>query len=239
MDPNAQLLASVIPPAPPSTWQRIARSMAQLRAPSLRSIMRWSRSREARDCALAALATAALVVFFYRSEASSVASTRATAAPHPPAAPAARAEQASLRLRPPAPEVLAAGVPSAPAAARLAQTSEDDAMPSADNSSADNSSEDVPSADASSTDVPRAAPATTRGKSSARSAKQRSRADKKYSKKKKLAKGKHKSKRTYAARPSTRSGRLAKKQRVATPGPLGAWLATRSRADEASAVKRR
>jgi hypothetical protein len=75
IDPNERLLASTVPPPPPSRGDRIRQAIRQLRWRDLQRIPAWFHSREGHSCVLAALAGAALMLGFYRSEAASAAST--------------------------------------------------------------------------------------------------------------------------------------------------------------------
>lgn len=212
VDPNARLLASVIPPAPPTLGARAARFITTRRSGDLRSVVRWSRSREGRACFLAALAGVALALGFYRSESSSAAS----AGPSPRLVPPATtlAASASVRSEPLAltPTVTSAPTAGAKETAALATAVAGDAAERA----IDDASNAMPPA-------PRkAAGAKSKGKSKGKKASRHSR----------------KAKRQSVARASSRGGRRAKAQRTVATGPLAAWLATQ-RSKEASSSKRR
>lgn len=216
IDPNARLLASVIPPAPPTLRARAARFITTRRSGDLRSVVRWSRSREGRACFLAALAGVALTLGFYRSESSSAASA-GPAVSHARPSTAVPAS-AGVRSEPLALTPTATSAPTAAGAneaAALAPATRDDVA------------DDV---------VDDAAPAALRDASDAVRPSPRKTASAK-SKVKKASKHSRKAKRQSAARASSR-GRRAKSQRTTATGPLAAWLATQ-RSKEASSSKRR
>jgi hypothetical protein len=221
VDPNARLLASVIPPAPPTLRARAARFVTTRRSGDLRSVVSWSRSREGRACFLAALAGVALTLGFYRSEASSAAS--AGPAPHHGRASATLAPSASVRSEPLALTPTATSAPTAAGAdetAALAVAAVDDA--------ADDGVDDAAPAPALG-DVSDPSDAVRSAPRKAASAK---------SKGKKAGKHSRKAKRQSVAKASSRGGRRAKSQRTTATGPLAAWLATQ-RSKEASSSKRR
>jgi hypothetical protein len=216
IDPNARLLASVIPPAPPTLRARAARFITTRRSGDLRSVVRWSRSREGRACFLAALAGVALTLGFYRSEASSAASAGpATSHARPSTAVPA---SASVRSEP------LALTPTATSAPTTADANEAGALAPA---TRDDAADDV---------VDDAAPAVLGDASAAVRPPPRKTASAK-SKVKKASKHSRKAKRQSVARASSRS-RRAKSQRTTATGPLAAWLATQ-RSKEASSSKRR
>jgi hypothetical protein len=220
VDPNARLLASVIPPAPPTLRARAARFITRRRSGDLRSVVRWSRSREGRACFLAALAGVALTLGFYRSESSSAAS----AGPAPRhARPSTLATSAGVRSEPLALTPTAA---TAPAAARANE------MPALTTTAVDRAADGVVGDAAPTPALDDASDASDAVRSAPRKAASAK------SKGKRIAKHSRKAKRQSAARTASRGGRRAKSQRTAATGPLAAWLATQ-RSKEASSSKRR
>jgi type IV secretory pathway VirB10-like protein len=218
IDPNARLLASVIPPAPPTLRARAARFITTRRSGDLRSVVRWSRSREGRACFLAALAGVALTLGFYRSESSSAASAGPAASHGRPST--ALPASASVRSKP------LALTPTATSASTAAAANETAALaPPALDDAADDVADD-------------AAPAAALGDASeaVRPAPRKTASAKR--KGKKASKHSRKAKRQSAARASSRGSRRAKSQRTTATGPLAAWLATQ-RSKEASSSKRR
>jgi hypothetical protein len=210
-------LASVIPPAPPTLGARAARFITTRRSGDLRSVVRWSRSREGRACFLAALAGVALTLGFYRSESSSAASAAPTPRPVRPAT--TLASSASVRTEPLAltPTATSAPTPAANERAASASAVMGDAADDPPSEMALNDASDaVPPA------ARKAAGAKNKGKT----------------KSKKASKHSRKAKRQSVARASSRAGRRAKAQRTVATGPLAAWLATQ-RSKEASSSNRR
>jgi hypothetical protein len=170
----------------------------------VRRIVRWSRSREGRNCFIAAL-LAGLLLGFYRNEPWSVAST-ADAASQVSTPANVLAERASVRPLSPAPIPR----PSPPAPARSAPPASPERAVASDS---------VPGVE------PRP-PAPRKG--SARAADRRLSAAKK-----KLGK-KRRAKRLAKARAAKRGARHAKAERATKPGPLNAWIAARSRSEDSS-----
>jgi hypothetical protein len=221
VDPNARLLASVIPPAPPTLGARAARFITTRRSGDLRSVVRWSRSREGRACFLAALAGVALTLGFYRSESSSAASAGPT--PRLVGPVTTPASSASVRSQPLALTPTATSAPTAAANERAASAS------AVVGDAADDPAPEMALGDASDA-VPPAARKAAGAKSKSKS--------KSKSKGKKASKHPRKAKRQSVARGSSRAGRRAKAQRTVATGPLAAWLSTQ-RSKEASSSKRR
>ena len=221
VDPNARLLASVIPPPPPTLRARLARFVTARRSSDLKRIARWSRSREGRSCFFAALAGVALTLGFYRSEASSAASagpagtTVRLPAASAPVAAGTNVRSEPLALTPTAP-MPSAAAPSPEAIIETAAAVAGDAVEDRAPASA---LADAEHADDSAGLTPRRASAS---KGSG----------------KKAAKHARKTKRQALANRSARGGRRAKAQRATAAGPLAAWLATQ-RSKDASSAKRR
>jgi hypothetical protein len=208
IDPNERLLASTIPPPPPSRRERIGRLIAQLRWRDVRRAGDWFHSREARSCLFAALAGAALMFGFYRSEAASAASTALAALQRTEAPSTAVVERASIL---PEPRALAAvRQPATPApSTRLAVVADvEPAMTSGD----------VDRAEPGTPVVLERRPAQAAPR---RAATLKKSAGKKVAKKK-LVKKKRKAKQSVA-RASTRATRRSKARRAPRPGPA-AWL---------------
>jgi hypothetical protein len=215
VDPNARLLASVIPPAPPTLGARAARFITTRRSGDLRSVVRWSRSREGRACFLAALAGVALTLGFYRSESSSAASAGPT--PRLVGPVTTPASSASVRSQPLALTPTATSAPTAAANERAASAS------AVVGDAADDLAPETALGDASDAVPPAARKAAgAKGKS----------------KGKKASKHSRKAKRQSVARGSSRARRRPKAQRTVATGPLAAWLSTQ-RSKEASSSKRR
>jgi hypothetical protein len=236
VDANARLLASVIPPAPPTLRARMGRFIATRRSGDLSGVVRWSRSREGRACFLAALAGVGLTLALYRSESSSAASAGPALSPRQEPAPVTRAIGASVHSEPLAITPTATNIPTAAAAREAAAempsgavgAMNDDAVnDDAVNDDADDAVDDTAPAtalaDASEpSDSVRSAPRkAARAKSKARA------------KAKRRAKHSRKAKRQSA----TRGGR-AKRQRATAAGPLAAWLATQHSKEAASSKHR-
>jgi hypothetical protein len=217
VDPNARLLASVIPPAPPTLGARALRFITTRRSGDLRSVVRWSRSREGRACFLAALAGVALTLGLYRSESSSAASAGPTPRLVQPAT--ALASSASLRSEPLALTPTATSAPTAAAKEKATPTT----------AGLGDAADDL-AAEMAPDDASDAAPPAPRKTAGAKS--------KSKNKGKKASKHSRKAKRQSVARASSRAGRRAKAHRTAATGPLAAWLATQ-RSKEASSSKRR
>jgi hypothetical protein len=194
------------------------------RSGDLRTVVRWSSSREGRACFLAALAGVALTLGFYRSEASSAAS--AGPAPRHGLPSAATVASTSVRSEPlaltpttPAPAAARADDAVTLAAAAVGDAADvavdgvaplDDAAPALDDSK-------------DARDALRPAPrkaASAKGKG------------------KKASKHSRKAKRLAATRAASRSARRAKSQRATAAGPLAAWLSTQ-RSKETASSKRR
>jgi hypothetical protein len=227
IDPNARLLASVIPPPPPSFWQRVKRAVREGRI-DLRSIGSWTRSREGRSCFLVALAAAALAVVLHRSEPTSFARTASAISRETRSESALVAKSESVRpaLRPALRPLADVPPParSAPELARSANSANTERAHGADGERAEpakQSSERNPSASASRTKSKREAQArrSARGDRHASAAKKS---------RKKIEK--RKAKRKSVARASARS-RRAKSKPTKASTPLRAWIASRSRDD--------
>ncbi|HTV22993.1 MAG TPA: hypothetical protein VMG12_30090 [Polyangiaceae bacterium] len=221
VDPNARLLASTIPPPPPTLRERVAGFVTTRRPSDLTRIAQWSRSREGRSCFLAALAAVALTLGFYRSEASSAASAGPAAPMRIAPASASPAASASVRSEP------LALTPTAPTPSATARAPEGNIDTAAAVSS--DAVDDAPPATA-------LGDATDDADDSARPAPRRSSASKSHGKK--ATKQARKTKRQAVAKGSTRGRQSAKSQRPTAAGPLAAWLATQ-RSKDTSATKRR
>lgn len=227
IDPNARLLASVVPPPPPTLRARATRFITTRRSGDLRTVVRWSSSREGRACFLAALAGVALTLGFYRSEASSAAS--AGPAPRQALPSDMAATNASVRSEPLA---LTPAAPATPAAARA-----DEGVTLAAAAVGDRADDGVD--DAEPLNDPATAFVDTNDASDAlRPAPRKATSAKGKGKAKKVSKHSRKAKRLAATRAASRTARLAKGQRATAAGPLAAWLSTQ-RSKEASSSKRR
>jgi hypothetical protein len=217
VDPNARLLASVVPPPPPTLRARVAGFVSTRNSGDVRRIVRWSRSREGRSCFIAAIAGVALTLGFYRSEASSAASAGPALAPQVGreatplvGGPNVHSEPLALTptstvANPPEPARAAANVPSTAAASDAVG----DTAPEAALADADGTERPTPR---------KAASSKSHGK--------------------KATKAARRAKRQSVAKGSSRNPRRVKAQRATSAGPLAAWLATQ-RSKEASASKLR
>jgi len=218
VDPNARLLASVVPPPPPTLRSRLAGFVSTRNSSDVRRIVRWARSREGRSCFIAALAGVALTLGFYRSEASSAASAGPALAPLAGrgatplvGGPSVRSEPLALTPT----SAVATGPAPAPALATSTAV-RSDAVAAVDAATSEAALDEGGATDRPS---PRKA-ASSRGHG------------------KKATKAARKAKRQSVAKGSSRNARRLKAQRATSAGPLAAWLATQ-RSKEASASKLR
>jgi hypothetical protein len=203
VDPNERLLASVIPPPPASLWVRLR----QVWPSKVANIVRWSGSREGRNCFFAALAGAALVIGFHRSEASSAASPADALERPPPSAPLTR--RASIHSEP---HALVPPTQKAASSSPAARPEEPAGVERSLTSIAVEDAEDAPGAAIESASSRAAQHRVSSTKSLARK-----KIEKRKVAKRKSARNKHKAKRATVARASGRATRRAKSQRTTTP----------------------
>jgi hypothetical protein len=227
IDPNARLLASVIPPPPPAFRQRVLQRLRGSRI-DLRGVVDWSRSREGRSCFLVALAAAALAVVLHRSEPTSFARTTSAITREAQSASALFVKRESVRPAPrplaDAPTVPSPRKPIAASDTRLAAIADGVRSEPPEPSSEPEVGVSVPGGN------PKREAQLRRG--SARGERHASAAKKS---RKKLEK--RKAKRKAAARASARA-RRAKSKPTKASSPLRAWIASHSR-DESSNSKQR
>jgi hypothetical protein len=220
-----RLLASVIPPPPASLWVRVR----QVWPSKVRSIIHWSGSLEGRNCFLAGLAGAGLVLWFYRSEASSAASPGD--ALERPGPSSALAQRASIRAEPRVLPATLRDTSSSPAGWEEPAGVE----PSVTSRAVE--AEHAPRAALESGSSVATQQRVRGAKHIGKRKVEKSKLAKRKFEKKKFEKKKQKAKRAAVARASSRAARRAKSHSAATP--LGGWLAKQARSEGSSAAKSR